>query len=257
MVPLRPNTVLSDSAVSLKGVCSNESCRTGFSEMHRMQLRAGRKVPIVGASSCLYFEELLLAKLRSSEIDIVSLLFHQRYKWASSLIPHTHLKRVWLMPSTSLSSNNIQSFTLSLGCLCCSQSYSSPHNMWNTVGKSKPLTLGCLWLLLLFLSVREMKFVENKQLYGCWVLGIVFVFVKQIPVFTKIGLYPAEKRKSKACGKSFCHVYSGVSSVAIVLFCSVVLCGGSRSGLRWGGLSSLFPSVAYRFLLCIKLPWNQ
>ena len=31
---------------------------------------------------------------------------------------------------------------------------------------------------------------KKQQLYGCWVLGIVFVFVKQIPVFTKIGLYP-------------------------------------------------------------------
>ena len=95
---------------------------------------------------------------------------------------------------------------------------------------------------------------KKQHVYGCWVLGIVFVFVKQIPVFTKIGLYPGCKRKSKACENLF------VMSIRVSHLCcnsSVSLCcslWGKQEGLRWGGLSFLFPSVAYRFLLCIKLP---
>ena len=54
---------------------------------------------------------------------------------------------------------------------------------------------------------------KKQHIYGCWVLGIVFVFVKQIPVFTEIGLYPGCKKEVKGMLKSFCHVYSGVSSV--------------------------------------------
>lgn len=62
------------------------------------------------------------------------------------------------------------------------------------------------------------------------------------------------KRKSKACENLF------VMSIRVSHLCcnsSVSLCcslWGKQEGLRWGGLSVLFPPVAYRFLLCIKLP---
>lgn len=224
--------------------------------MHRGCSWARRKVPIVGGHPVVFTEEPLLAKLRSSETDIVSLLFHQRYKWASQ--PHSpYSPRKGLAcvlpvcPATTYSLS-----LLSLGCLCCSQSYFCCCIICETLWESQnPLPLGCLWLLLLFLSVREMNGLLEKTT-TIWVLGARYcVCVCQTDsCLYQDWLIPWLEKGSQR------HVKILLSCLFGCLICcnsSVSLCcslWGKQEGLRWGGLSSLFPSVAYRFLLCIKLP---
>lgn len=118
--------------------------------------------------------------------------------------------------------------------------------MWES---QNPLTLGCLWLLPLFLSVGK-----NNNYVGVGCRYCVCVCQTDSCLYQDWLIPWLKKRKSKACENLF------VMSIRVSHLCcnsSVSLCcslWGKQEGLRWGGLSFSFPSVAYTFLLCIKLP---
>lgn len=129
---------------------------------------------------------------------------------------------------TSLPSNKTWSFALSLGCLWYSQIYFFCNLKCETGWEGKsPITLGWLWLLLLFLSVGVMKgLLEKRKTTTVWLLGIVFMFVKQIAVFTQIGLYPGWKEGSQRHVKIFLScLFACLVCIVIVLFQPVVLYG--------------------------------
>ena len=142
----------------------------------------------------------------------------------------------------------------SQGCLWYSQSYFFCYIICETLWEGKnPLTLGWLWLFLLFLSVGEMKgLLEKTTTISCWVLCLCLS--NRFLSLPRLAYTLVEKKKSKACGNLF------VMSIRVSHLCcnsSVSPCcslWGKHKGLRQGGLFFSFPSVVYRFLFCIKLP---
>lgn len=93
---------------------------------------------------------------------------------------------------------------------------------------------------------------NNHMGVGCWVLCLCLS--NRFLSLPRLAYTLVEKRKSKACGNLF------VMSIRVSHLCcnsSVSPCcslWGKLKGLRQGGLFFSFPSVAYRFLFCIKLP---
>lgn len=199
-----------------------------------------------------FIEDPLLA-----ELGIVSLAFSPVVQMALPAWFPMHTTHRSSLCFTSLPSNRIRSFALSLGCLWYSQSFFFSYIICETPWEGKNhIPLGWLWLLLLFLSVREMKgLLGGKNNYmgvGCWVL--CSCLSDRFLSLPRLACTLVEKRKSKACENL------SVMSVRVSHLCfnsSASPCcslWGRHTGLRWGGLFRSFPSTANRFLLHIKVP---
>lgn len=122
------------------------------------------------------------------------------------LVPtHTHTTNRSGLCFTSVGSNKTWSFALSLGCLWYSQIYFFCYIKCETLWEGKnSVSLGWSWLLLLFLSVGEMKGLmekNNNMRVGCWLLCSC-LSNRFLPLLRLVYTL-VEKRKSKACGNLF------------------------------------------------------
>lgn len=132
---------------------------------------------------------------------------------------------------TSLPSNKTWSFTLSLGCLWYSQIYFFCYIKCETWEGKNPITLGWLWLLLVFLSIGEMKdSLKNKQTqqYGCWVsCSCLSNRLLSLPRLVYTLVEKGSRRHVKVLPSC---PFGCLICVVIVLFQSVVLYGENIRG---------------------------
>lgn len=175
--------------------------------MHRGCSWVRRKVRIVGGHPVVFIEEPLLAKLRSSEVDIVALALPPAVQMGlPASFPYSPLKGLaCILPVCPAATDSL------FFCLWAAFDILQLlllHNMWNSVGKSKPSNAGVLVAVAL---VPECW--QKQQLRGGWVPVLCLCLSNGFLSLPRLAYTLVEKKEVKGMWKSFCHVYSGVSSV--------------------------------------------